>query len=330
MGCYKNNKHTEFEAWILRAVPEALFEETMRSCKENGIVSVNDLAAIREAGLPFAPTLFGFRAAAGIELAIRKESQAHDSDQLHVEKETSESTTESSQRDRNMNPTVSYGKSRMGSSLSWRTSTRLRPNDSEEGKQEFEEALAGDVSSCVTGQIEAIGLIAALLSTWGVSVYVGNPPPDGGLCFGSTGVKASLVSFWVCLGFFFVSVCSTLVILDDLEGVPTALFLNHVHSPVVSFCYQIPILCIAGGIIFLTTGYVIDVGERAGCEFFYFGMVAAAGFIGFVLLIIKWLRYDRGRLNKNLPPSYRSLGSAWIAPWRDRTRVVACETEEFG
>eukprot|EP00566_Odontella_aurita_P022415 CAMPEP_0113550906 /NCGR_PEP_ID=MMETSP0015_2-20120614/14235_1 /TAXON_ID=2838 /ORGANISM="Odontella" /LENGTH=138 /DNA_ID=CAMNT_0000451751 /DNA_START=145 /DNA_END=558 /DNA_ORIENTATION=- /assembly_acc=CAM_ASM_000160 len=53
-----------------------------------------------------------------------------------------------------------------------------------------------DIAVCIVNEMQTIGLIAALLSSWGATVYAGEAHPGGGLCYGAPMVKASLVSFW--------------------------------------------------------------------------------------------------------------------------------------
>jgi hypothetical protein len=110
--------------------------------------------------------------------------------------------------------------------------------------------LAGDIADSISGELKTIGLISALLSSWGCTVYSGEAPPEGGLCFGPDMVKASLLLFWISLGWFFLCVSSTLVIMADLDSIPSHLLIDHFHQPWVMLVYQIPELSVIGGVVF--------------------------------------------------------------------------------
>ncbi len=165
---------------------------------------------------------------------------------------------------------------------------------------EIEKAVAADVAICISNQIKTLGLIAALLSSWAVTVYGGERPFDDGLCFGPAMVQASYVVFWVSLGFFFLCVSSSLAIIADLDGVPQKYLFQHFKQKIVRSTYQIniPELSMIFGIIFLAVGYAIDVGERSGCIFFYFGCIAAFGFVVMVAALFWVLKRARQRLHE--------------------------------
>mmetsp|Transcript_23683 Transcript_23683/g.36544 ORF Transcript_23683/g.36544 Transcript_23683/m.36544 type:complete len:338 (+) Transcript_23683:47-1060(+) len=184
--------------------------------------------------------------------------------------------------------------------------------------------FAADIAECVSSELTTIGLIAALLSSWGATVYGGDAPPEGGLCYGPDMVRISHVLFWISLGWFFLCVSSSLVIVADLHGVPQRLILEHLKNEWVRFIYQIPEISIIGGVIFLAAGYTVDIGERAGCFFLYCGMIAAPGFVGTVGVLFCVLRNDRRRLNSMLDTEIddEPLGRSLIATWRDRLHVA--------
>lgn len=184
--------------------------------------------------------------------------------------------------------------------------------------------FAADIAECISSELTTIGLIAALLSSWGATVYGGDSPPEGGLCYGPDMVRASHVLFWVSLGWFFLCVSSSLVIVADLHGVPQRLILEHLKNKYVRFIYQVPEISIIGGVVFLAAGYTVDIGERAGCYFLYCGMIAAPGFVGSVGLLFYVLRNDRRRLNSMLDTDIddEPLGRSLIATWRDRLHVA--------
>ena len=207
--------------------------------------------------------------------------------------------------------------------------------------EEERNMLAADIAEAISASLKTVGLIAALLSSWGSTVYAGEQHPNGGLCYGSSMVKASLCMFWISLGWFFLCVSSTLVIVADLDGIPHHLLLQHLQQTKVQIIYQVPELSIIGGVIFLAIAYAIDIGERAGCTYLYFGLCAAPGFVLTISIMFVILRNERQRLNdrltikgsgtsgttttttkKNLNP----LGTHWIASWRDRLATIDDET----
>jgi len=112
--------------------------------------------------------------------------------------------------------------------------------------------------------------------------------------------QASYVVFWVSLGFFFLCVSSSLAIIADLDGVPQKYLFQHFKQKIVRSTYQIniPELSMIFGIIFLAVGYAIDVGERSGCIFFYFGCIAAFGFVVMVAALFWVLKRARQRLHE--------------------------------
>lgn len=193
--------------------------------------------------------------------------------------------------------------------------------------------FAADIADCISSELTTIGLIAALLSSWGATIYGGDPPPEGGLCYGADMLRTAHVLFWISLGWFFISVTSSLVIAADLHGIPRRLILEHLKNPNVRLIYQIPEISIIVGVVFLAAGYTCDFGERTGCAFLYIGMVAAPSFVGAIGLLIYVLRQDRRRLNKHLDTNEKCdeepLGRSIIATWRDRL-YAASENIDIG
>ena len=192
--------------------------------------------------------------------------------------------------------------------------------------QEIEKLLAADIATCISNQSQTTALIAALLSTWAVTVYGGERPVDDGLCFGETMVSATYVVFWISLGFFFVCVSSSLAIIADLDGVPQKHLYRHLKQKVVRLTYQIPEFTMILGVICLALGYAMDVGERAGCAFFYFGCVASFSFVVIVSLLFWVLKQARKQLHEETVSSHSQSdmgakpprGKYFIATWRDR------------
>jgi len=157
-------------------------------------------------------------------------------------------------------------------------------------------------------------------------------------------IQIAHILFWISLGWFFICVTSSLVIIADLHGVPQQVLLEHLSNPKVRFIYQIPEMSIIGGVLFLAAGFTCDFGERTGCAFLYIGMVAAPSFVGAIGLLAIVLRQDRRRLNQNInncgqekdpalsqpdsdsdSDSPATLGRSIIATWRDRLYFAASE-----
>ena len=80
------------------------------------------------------------------------------------------------------------------------------------------------------------------------------------------------------------------------------------------------------GVICLALGYAMDVGERAGCAFFYFGCVASFSFVVIVSLLFWVLKQARKQLHEETVSSHSQSdmgakpprGKYFIATWRDR------------
>lgn len=219
--------------------------------------------------------------------------------------------------------------------LSHNTSPDDRTKSEHHDESEIEKLVAADIAICISNQSKTVALIAALLSSWAVTVYGGERPFDDGLCFGQSMVQASYVVFWISLGFFFVCVSSSLAIIADLDGVPQKYLYRHFKQKVVRLTYQIPEITMMAGVICLALGYAMDVGERAGCAFFYFGCVASFGFI-FMVALLFWVlkRARRQLLHQDTTNSSSSnlhnnpLGNHVIATWRDRLDYCLLTEEE--
>jgi hypothetical protein len=78
-------------------------------------------------------------------------------------------------------------------------------------------------------------------------------------------------------------------------------------------------------VIFLAVGYAMDVGERAGCIFFYTGCVAIVGFVGTVAVIFWYLKVARKDSSKTYYGEDEHLGETAIAAWRDRIDYMSFE-----
>ena len=195
-------------------------------------------------------------------------------------------------------------------------STRSYLNEDETIKAK--KAIATDVAISINETMKTLGLLAALLSSWAVAIYAGEAPLDGGLCFGRPMVQAAYVVYWVCLGFFFLCVSCSLAIIVDLNGVPQKYLFQHLQHKYVRVIYLIPECSMVLGVIFLSVGYAMDIGERAGCIFFYAGCAAIVGFVGSVALIFWYLKRARKESSKTYFGDDEYLGKNVIATWRDR------------
>ena len=195
----------------------------------------------------------------------------------------------------------------------------LAADDGDDNYEAHEAALATDIAGCISNELKTLALIAALLSSWAATVYAGEIPMDDGLCLGPAMVRASYVIFWISLGWFFLCISSILAIIADLDGVPRQFLFKHLQQQWVRVIYQVPEVSMIGGIIFLAVGYALDVGERAGCPFLIFGIVAAIGFVGSVgvlFVLLKRARQDLCGYEK--AETHGHLGKSFIATWRDR------------
>mmetsp|Transcript_32741 Transcript_32741/g.49341 ORF Transcript_32741/g.49341 Transcript_32741/m.49341 type:complete len:316 (+) Transcript_32741:77-1024(+) len=196
--------------------------------------------------------------------------------------------------------------------------------------KDIESAVATDVASCICNEVKTLALIAALLSSWAVTVYAGEMPMNEGLCYGAPMIQASYVVFWFSLGCFFVCTCSTLGIIGDIDGVPQKYLFKHFQKPAVRLIYQIPELSMITGVIFLALAYSLDIGERAGCVFLWLGLAAACGFIGLVAAVFILLKrarqvnvdYDDNDDFASITSIEKKelllLGNCVISTWRDR------------
>lgn len=187
-----------------------------------------------------------------------------------------------------------------------------------------QQLLVADVAEGISNEFKTISLIAALLSSWSCTVYAGENVPEEGLCLGEPMVKATKVLFWISLGWFFLCVSSTLVIIADLDGIPQHLLFEHLSQKSVRVIYLIPELSMIGGVLFLAAGYATDIGERAGCPYLIFAAIAAPGFVCFTALIFFVLKSNRSKLNTKLQIGNHNnpLGKHMIATWRDKLQAI--------
>lgn len=134
-------------------------------------------------------------------------------------------------------------------------------------------------------------------------------------------ITAAYVIFWIALGFFFLCVSSTMVLLADLDGIPPEYLHRHLQTKVVQNLYKIPELSMMGGIVFLATGYALDVGERAGCPFFFVGCIFSFSFVGMVVVIMFTLKKARAKLTSTENAEGKkikvALGKYFVANWKD-------------
>lgn len=184
-------------------------------------------------------------------------------------------------------------------------------------------AVATNVAMSINETMKTVGLLAALLSSWAVSVYSGEVPLDGGLCFGRPMAQAVYVVHWMSLEFFFLCVSSSLAIILDLNGVPQKYLFHHLKQKYVWVIYLLPELSMIFGVIFLAVGYAMDVGERSGCIFFYAGCVAVVGFVGLVALIFWYLKFARKESSEKHYGDDEYLGTNVIATWRYRVDYIS-------
>lgn len=181
--------------------------------------------------------------------------------------------------------------------------------------------LAKELRESINGSLLNVGVLAALMMALAGAIYT--DPPDLGECHGEAGLHAQMVITWMAMGFFFFSTISTVVLYMDIDGVPTHLLLNHLYSGRVLFC--LPHLATALGIFMTAIAYAIDIGERGGCPFFYFGIVAAPCFVFAIVALWFLCRWRRQTLFRELTGGDKNKGRryqvSYLATWSDRVPV---------
>ena len=179
--------------------------------------------------------------------------------------------------------------------------------------------------SALQQSLQNIGILAAFMCALAGQIYVS--PPLEGLCYGQTSIDLMLYLEWFAMGFFFISITSTVVLSSDIEGVPDSLLIEHVRGSVL--VQAMPHAVTQLGLLVMAVGYGVDLNERVGCEVFPFGLIAApcfpVGVLGFSAYV-KHRRKELGRCSVKAGAGSAlgdeegdtwALGVSWFVPWAD-------------
>ena len=151
---------------------------------------------------------------------------------------------------------------------------------------------------------------------------------DRGLCFGPKMVQATYVVQWLCLAWFFLCVNTTLAVILDLNGVPQKYLFHHLEHKYVRLVYLIPEVSMMMGILFLALGFAMDIGERAGCVFFYGGCIGVIVFVSSVALAFWFLKLARTQSRDKYIGENEYIGKHVFATWRDRIDYMSGENAD--
>ena len=139
--------------------------------------------------------------------------------------------------------------------------------------------------------LQTHALTAALLSAWGISIYI-TVAPQGSQCHWLH-YKHVVLLEWFALGCFFMTVCSSLLLITDVMLLPPEHVAGHLHR--MRHTYWLPPVGNCCGVVFLAAGFVVDVGTRGGCWMFWLGCGAAPGFLSLMVLLAYYLWRQRQR-----------------------------------
>jgi len=144
------------------------------------------------------------------------------------------------------------------------------------------------------------------MMAWAGAIYV-DPPEPPGKCFGEGMLNAEMTLAWMAMGFFFFSTLASVVFYMDIDGIPPKLLLQHLWDS--QLLYSLPTLAVALDIFMTALAYGIDIGERGGCKFFIFGVIAAPCFVGaiVVLWLVCWHRRKKLFEKNNFSPGVVQL-----------------------
>ena len=99
---------------------------------------------------------------------------------------------------------------------------------------------------------------------------------------------------WLSIGAFFTSMMLSAVLAADITGVPDDKLVGHLRT-VQAVHSSIPLL-VFYGVSALAAAYGVDLGERNGCAFSYFGLATAPCLPVLVFAVWWWLRRTRRKL----------------------------------
>jgi len=94
---------------------------------------------------------------------------------------------------------------------------------------EVEQTLAGqELRHSLNQLLQTLSVLSALLSAWGLTIYA-SPAADC-RCFGEGAKLAAIVLEWMTLGLFFLTVCCSVAVMIDVEGVPSVILGFHLEN----------------------------------------------------------------------------------------------------
>ena len=166
--------------------------------------------------------------------------------------------------------------------------------------------------------LQNIGILSAFMTALAGQIYTN--PPNELQCLGENALKILITFEWMAMGCFFFSMTSSVILALDLDGIPNVCLKEHLFS--ANLFYALPYLSTLIGIILMASGYGIDIGERLGCSFSYFGFIAAPLFIFSVISFGIGLRCLRMRLNKKVKLKNLNIGTSWFTTWADRISPI--------
>lgn len=219
-----------------------------------------------------------------------------------------------------LRPTCSQAKdtsastaSSTGSSLGQRSSV---------GGPRISKERCNEIRSTIHGTLHNLAIMSAFMTSLAASIYAS--PPEEPQCWGQPGNAVVAVIEWLSMGCFFTSMILSIALSMDLDGVPDLLLVIHLNN--TRFLHAGTTVFTVLGTWFMAMGYGVDLGERSGCIFFWFGLVAAPGFVIISTASFAYLYLQRRKLNEVLAtkkmqgePSLRGLklGGSYFTCWYD-------------
>lgn len=196
------------------------------------------------------------------------------------------------------------------------------------------EVVAQELRDSINSSMVNVGVLAALMLALAGAIYT-DPAPIPGKCVGESIQLAEMVIVWMAMGMFFFETIGAMVLYMDVEGVPTNMMLLHLSSKVQMGFYCLPHLATALGIFLTATAYGIDIGERGGCPFLIFGLIAAPMFVFAIYLLWKFGRDRRKKLikrycainNIHFDEKEASRTVSLFATWSDRVDLAQFNKE---
>lgn len=203
--------------------------------------------------------------------------------------------------------------------------TSLVNDDFKDNKaQNNTDDLATELRNTINSSLINVGVLAALMMALAGAIYV--DAPEEGLCYGDVLLRVEMVTVWMAMGCFFFATIGALVLHLDVEGVPTKMLLKHTANG-SEIIYCLPHIATAIGIILTAVAYGIDIGERGGCPFLIFGLIAAPMFVLAIVALWLYCRKRRQRLYQKQDGDRaandgNTFDASLFATWADRVTVA--------